>query len=123
MLPITQLITISFLVCFGHSVAGIVQARMRMRFDSKYVHLIINFTAQSDEGPTIDMLNAMQQLMTGDAEYFDPAFLEELLQVFKIHLNLAFNPGNVYSICCLRDVPLYRIISLKLIHDILTLPG
>ena len=26
----------------------------------------------------VDMLDAMQQLMTGDLEYFDPAFLSEL---------------------------------------------
>ena len=26
----------------------------------------------------VDMLDAMQQLMTGDLEYFDPAFLDEL---------------------------------------------
>ena len=28
----------------------------------------------------VDMLDAMQQLMTGDLEYFDPAFLNELGQ-------------------------------------------
>ena len=28
----------------------------------------------------VDMLNAMQQLMTGDPEYFDTAFLDELGQ-------------------------------------------
>ena len=42
---------------------------------------ILSTLAQSDAGPTIDMLNAMQQLMTGEGEFFDPAFLEELLQV------------------------------------------
>ena len=44
-------------------------------------HLTTPFAAQSDAGPTIDMLNAMQQLLTGDSEFFDPAFLGELLQV------------------------------------------
>ena len=46
------------------------------------------FAAQSDEGTTIDMLDAMQQLLTGDAKYFDPAFLEELLQVGSVENGL-----------------------------------
>ena len=35
-------------------------------------------TGQGNEGPMIDMLNSMQQLLTGDASYFDPLFIEEL---------------------------------------------
>ena len=35
--------------------------------------------AQSTEGPMVDMLNSMQQLLTGDARYFDPLFIEDLL--------------------------------------------
>ena len=51
------------------------------RFVFQKANRISSILGQSDAGPTIDMLNAMQQLMTGEGEFFDPAFLEELLQV------------------------------------------
>ena len=43
-------------------------------------HIALCFAAQGQEEPLIDMLEAMQQLMTGESSYFDPAFLDELLQ-------------------------------------------
>lgn len=36
--------------------------------------------AKATARSTVDALNVMQQLMTGDAEYFDPAHLAELGQ-------------------------------------------
>ena len=35
-------------------------------------------SAHNNEEPMIDMLNSMQQLLTGEESYFDPLFLEEL---------------------------------------------
>ena len=76
------IITTLFLVCFGDSVAGRARAS-QVSTPEGLTLLIALFTAQSDAGYTIDMLNAMQRLMTGDAEFFDPVFLEELLQVSR----------------------------------------
>ena len=40
-------------------------------------------TGQTNEEPMIDMLNSMQQLLTGDESYFDPLFIDELLTCWK----------------------------------------
>ena len=55
-------------------------------------------TAQNTEGPLIEMLEAMQQLMTGDASYFDPAFLDELLQCWdNTHPDLKKAEDNAWQ--------------------------
>ena len=84
MLSPTRFITLSFLVFHSLSVEGTLWLfeHARLRINSIWSNTL--FAAQSDEGTTIDMLDAMQQLLTGDAEYFDPAFLEELLQVGSV---------------------------------------
>ena len=43
-----------------------------------FTFLVRDSQSQDNAGPIVDMLDAMQQLMTGDLEYFDPAFLEDL---------------------------------------------
>ena len=48
---------------------------------------------------TIDMLDAMQQLMTGDAEYFDQAFLNELRACWdETHPDLASAQDSAWQV-------------------------
>ena len=50
----------------------------RLLFVAVVTFLVKDSQSQDNAGPMVDMLDAMQQLMTGDLEYFDPAFLEDL---------------------------------------------
>ena len=70
----------------------------RLLFAVVVVTLVHQARSQNG-GPMVDMLDAMQQLMTGDLQYFDPEFLDRLGKCWdSTHPDLRQSQDNAWQV-------------------------
>ena len=71
----------------------------RLLFAVVVITLVNHARSQNSGGPMVDMLDAMQQLMTGDLQYFDPEFLDRLGKCWdSTHPDLRQSQDNAWQV-------------------------
>ena len=71
----------------------------RLLFAVVVITLVNHARSQNSDGPMVDMLDAMQQLMTGDLRYFDPEFLDRLGKCWdNTHPDLRQSQDNAWQV-------------------------